>query len=144
MRLLMYVGVKDIANSRLTCRLWREAVDEYALELWKVRCEALGLVPPESTDSGLGAASDLFRLLVAKIRREAQPQDIRRELTLVYRRHYAEGAPTCEVCSLACRADVTACCADPSALAWNVTRMRRLDVHVCRRALANFTRLSSD
>lgn len=52
-------------------------------------------------------------------------EDIRRELTLAYRRHYMVRAPMCEVYNFACKVDHTkACYVDPGRLPWNKTRER--------------------
>lgn len=143
-RVLMHAGVEDIGNSRLTCRMWRDAIDAHELELWQGRCNAYDLFPPVKTDTGMGIASDNFRLLVAKIRRDAPPDDMRRELTRAYRRHYWEWAPTCyrRICDS--RPVMQACCADPSGLPWNITGERWLMAYYCRYVIARFCMLTDE
>lgn len=95
---LKYLSVRDIGNARLSCRMWRDAIDQREAELWEARCNLLGLLPPEGTDTVLGRAANRARACIVKIRANASKDTCTRTRVKIR----ATSLYYCEICSIDC------------------------------------------
>lgn len=105
-RVLGHIRVTDIKNSRLVCSMWQQTIDSNVLVLWEVRCNTMGLLPPEGTDSVLGRAASRFRSRIDRLRNKKQNKAARRKMKDLYRSYNFTSAfficraaicPTCDL-----------------------------------------------
>lgn len=117
-RILSHVSVPDIRNSQLVCRTWRHAINKHALELWETRCNALGLFPPEGTDTVLGRGASRTRNRLNSIQKEAS-KTMGQHRPSLYRRHYMKWAGhICRRCQPTNLCSLQSFCPHPNKFKW--------------------------
>lgn len=88
-RVLEQLSLCDISNARVVSRMWRLVIDNNAVEVWKARCNTLGILPAEGTDTALGRAASRFRSKIAAVRTQlagaGNSKAVKENLSSLYR-----------------------------------------------------------
>lgn len=111
-RVIGYASVIDIINSRLVCRQWRKG-------LWEVRCNTMGLLPPDGNDSVLHRAANNFGSRIHKLRNQKKTKGVSRRMKQLYGSYYFTWAFfNCKCCRLSNLHSLLPCFTKPCDVKW--------------------------
>lgn len=114
-RILRHLSIHDLRRSALVCKTWHHVMKRHAAELWKARCEVLGLLPAPDTVGVLAASAEVTRALARKTMREKGIH----ALASVYRAHYWNWVrQICHVCIPENMQSLCCFCVHPDRMEW--------------------------